>query len=38
MAGTGEGSATGSSDRPITMPPNVRAGQVIGLVEVTGGL
>src|SRR5207249_2617226 len=27
-----------SASRPMMMPANVRAGQVVGLVEVTGGL
>src|SRR5438552_18886094 len=27
-----------SSSRPMMMPANVRAGQVVSLVEVTGGL
>src|SRR5438105_4888197 len=37
-----EGKTTASQDQqqqpPLVMPANVRAGQVVGLVEVTGGL
>src|SRR5437870_8188301 len=30
--------ATSQDQQPLIMPANVRAGQVVGLVEVTGGL
>ena len=33
-----EGPSLPSSGKPPVMPANVRAGQVIGLVEITGGL
>ena len=32
------GSNLPSPNKPPVMPANVRAGQIIGLVEVTGGL
>ena len=39
MAGNGTSSKPGGSPAgPLIMPANVRAGQVVGLVEVTGGL
>ncbi len=37
-SGASQGNNASSSIRPPMMPANVRAGQVIGLVEVTGGL